>query len=66
MAVFFQKERFATKKELLRMTQLTADCTKVFPPDFASFVPEEIVKAVRKFALNIFFLILFHNFVIGF
>jgi hypothetical protein len=44
--VFFQKERFATKKELLRMTQLTADCTKVFPPDFAAIEAREIVKAV--------------------
>jgi hypothetical protein len=46
VAVFFQKERFATKKELLKMTQLTADCGKVFPPDYASIVPQEVVRAV--------------------
>ncbi len=49
VATFFQKERFATKKELLKMTQLTADCSKVFPPDFASIVPKDVVKAVRKY-----------------
>ena len=48
VATFFQKERFATKKELLKMTQLTADCSKVFPPDFASIVPKDVVKAVSN------------------
>lgn len=48
IATYFQKERFATKKELLRMTQLTADVSKVFPPDYASVVPKEVVQAVSR------------------
>ena len=46
VAVAFQIERFATKKELTKMSQLTAECAKVFPPDFASVDPEEVIKQV--------------------
>lgn len=48
---FFQVERFATEKELLRMTQLTGDASKVFPPDFAAIVPQEVVNKVCSFPL---------------
>ena len=46
VAVAFQIERFATKKELTKMSQLTAECAKVFPPDFASVEPEEVLTLV--------------------
>lgn len=29
------------------MTQLTGDAGKVFPPDFASLVPKDVVRKVR-------------------
>jgi len=48
VAGYFQLERFATKKELLRMTQLTADCSKVFPPDYLAIVPEEIIEIAQE------------------
>jgi hypothetical protein len=50
VAVFYQKERFATKKELDNLASLTAEVSKLFPPDFASVVPQEIIdKANAKF-----------------
>jgi hypothetical protein len=50
IAVFYQKERFATKKELDNMSQLTAEVSKLFPPDFMSVVPAEIIeRAAQKF-----------------
>lgn len=30
------------------MTQLTGDAGKVFPPDFASLVPKDVVRKVRE------------------
>ncbi len=48
VADLFQSERFATKKELTKMSQLTAECAKVFPPDFASVDPDAIAKLVRE------------------
>lgn len=48
VAEYFQSERFATKKELTKMSQLSAECAKVFPPDFASVDPEEVVRAVSN------------------
>jgi hypothetical protein len=47
VAAAFQVERFATKKELTKMSQLTAECAKVFPPDFASVDPEEVIKQAQ-------------------
>ena len=55
IALFFQTERFATEKELLRMTQLTADSSKVFPPDFAAIVSQEIVTKVKSVLSNFVF-----------
>lgn len=46
IAILLQVERFATKKELTRMTQLTAECSKIFPPDFASIDRDEIMRQV--------------------
>lgn len=43
-----QVERFATKKELTLMSQLTADCSKVFPPDFVSVRGDEILSEVGR------------------
>ena len=31
------------------MTQLTEDDSKVFPPDYASIVPNEVVQAVSSY-----------------
>lgn len=50
VASYFQIERFATKKELTKLSQMTAECAKVFPPDFASADPEEIIKQVKHCA----------------
>mmetsp|Transcript_18836 Transcript_18836/g.31531 ORF Transcript_18836/g.31531 Transcript_18836/m.31531 type:complete len:402 (-) Transcript_18836:193-1398(-) len=47
VAKFFQTERFATKKELTKMSQLTAECAKVFPPDFVSVDPTEVIKQAQ-------------------
>ena len=47
IAKFFQIERFATKTELTKMSQLTAECSKIFPPDFVSINIEEIVDMVK-------------------
>jgi hypothetical protein len=47
IAAFFQVQRFATEKELLKMTQLIADCSKVFPPDFSAIVNQEVITKVR-------------------
>jgi hypothetical protein len=47
IAAFFQVQRFATEKELLKMTQLIADCSKVFPPDFSAMVNQEVIAKVR-------------------
>jgi hypothetical protein len=47
VAAAFQVERFATKKELTKMSQLTAECAKVFPPDFASVDAEEVIKQAQ-------------------
>jgi len=46
IAASLQVERFATKKELTRMTQLTAECSKLFPPDFVSIDRDEILLQV--------------------
>ena len=48
VAAAFQIERFATKRELTKMSQVTAECAKVFPPDFASVDPDEVIRQVRK------------------
>lgn len=48
VALAFQVERFATKKELEKMSQLTAECVKVFPPDFANIGDcQEVLAAAR-------------------
>lgn len=47
VAEAFQLERFATKKELTKMSQVTAECAKVFPPDFASVEPDEVIRQAQ-------------------
>ena len=47
VAKFFQKQRFATKKELIQMAQVSGEVTKLFPPDFISLDPEEVYIAAR-------------------
>jgi hypothetical protein len=42
VAAVFQKERFATKRELNSLSQVAADATKIFPPDFLSVDPVKI------------------------
>ena len=50
IAAFYQRERFATKKELDNVSQLTAEVSKLLPPDFMSVIPSEVYdKAVQKF-----------------
>ena len=43
IAKLYQKERFANKKELNNMSQITAESSNIFPPDFVSATPECIV-----------------------
>jgi hypothetical protein len=46
----FAQERFATKRELTNLSRLAVDCSKIFPPDFASVNPKELhTKAMAKF-----------------
>lgn len=47
IATAFQIERFATKKELTQMSQLTADCGKILPPDFVSLNTQHVVQQAR-------------------
>lgn len=42
----FQKERFATKRELNNLSRLTADASQIFPPDFVSCRPTDIAAQV--------------------
>jgi hypothetical protein len=39
IALSFQKERFATKRELNNLSRLAADASQIFPPDFVSATP---------------------------
>lgn len=48
IAKFLQIERFATKSELVKMSQLTAECSKIFPPDFVSVVNEDIISLAKE------------------
>ena len=45
---FFQKARFPTKKELVRMKQLTADISQLFPPDMHDVGAKDIYKRFRE------------------
>ena len=47
VAKAFAVQRFATKHELERLTQVAAEAAKLFPPDFPSIVPEEIKAAAK-------------------
>ena len=38
----YRKERFATKKELNSLSQITAEASSIFPPDFISATPEVV------------------------
>jgi len=47
VAAVFAVERFATKKELERLTQVSAEAAKLFPPDYISIVPDDIKAAAK-------------------
>ena len=47
VAKAFASQRFATKHELERLTQVAAEASKLFPPDFPSIDPEEIKAAAK-------------------
>ena len=47
VAAAFARERFATKKELERLTQVSAEAAKLFPSDYPSIVPDDIKEAAR-------------------
>lgn len=47
VAAAFAVERFATKKELERLTQVSAEAAKLFPSDYPSVNPGEIKEAAR-------------------
>ena len=47
VAAAFRAERFATKKELLQLAQLTGEAAKLLPPDFLSVSPAEAYEAWR-------------------
>lgn len=48
LAKIFQAERFATKKELLCMAQLTGEASKLLSSDYASLDPAEVFAEWRK------------------
>ena len=56
IAFAFQKERFATKRELNLLSQVTAEVSKIFPPDFASALPDAIESRVRVRSVRIYML----------
>lgn len=37
----FQRDRFATKRELNVLSQVAAEASRIFPPDFASIDPAQ-------------------------
>lgn len=47
VAAAFATDRFATKKECERLTQVAAEASKLFPPDFPSINPPEIAAAAK-------------------
>jgi hypothetical protein len=47
VAAVFAVERFVTKKELERLTQVSAEAAKLFPPDYISIVPDDIKAAAK-------------------
>ena len=49
IAKMYQKERFATKKELNSMSQIMAEASNLFPPDFVSATPDYVAKSVANF-----------------
>ena len=48
VAAAFQKERFATKRELNLLSQVTAEASRLFPPDYASVNPARIESKARE------------------
>jgi hypothetical protein len=53
VAAVFQKERFATKRELNSLSQIAADATKIFPPDFLSVDPVKIQAKVCIYIMSL-------------
>lgn len=47
IAKLFQKERFATKRELNTISQIIADSSKIFPPDFMSLNAADVLANVQ-------------------
>jgi hypothetical protein len=47
VAKAFQKERFATKRELNNLSRLAVDASQVFPPDFVSCNGPDVAVQVR-------------------
>ncbi len=47
VAAVFAVERFATKKELERLTQVSAEAAKLFPAVYVSIIPEDIKEAAK-------------------
>ena len=43
----FQKDRFATKRELNLLSRLIADANQIFPPDFVSATVTKITETAR-------------------
>lgn len=43
----YRKERFATKKELNSLSQVTAEASTIFPPDFLSATPEFVAASAN-------------------
>ena len=52
VAKLLQLKRFATKTELVRMSQLTGEATKLFPPDFASLEPAAVIATAKETVFN--------------
>lgn len=44
----FQKDRFATKRELNLLSRLTADSSQIFPPDFVSATVNNILETAKN------------------
>jgi hypothetical protein len=44
----YQVERFSTKKEINSLSQLAADASKIFPPDFLSIDPTAVATTMKN------------------
>jgi hypothetical protein len=48
IAKIFEKERFATKRELNSLSRLAAEAAQIFPPDFVSATQSKVTETMKQ------------------